>query len=43
MALPGLRFVEVLARAAQPALRASPPAASGRSHVTRLIAGRVEP
>ena len=43
MALPALRFVEALERAPPPALRASPPAASGRSHVTACIARRPGP
>ena len=37
MALPALRFVEALDRAFRPALRASPSAASGKSHVAALV------
>lgn len=43
MALAGLRFVEPLERAFRPVLRATPPAASGRSHVTALAGSGFEP
>jgi hypothetical protein len=43
MALPALRIVEALDRALWPALRTSPCAASGRTHVTALAGSRFEP
>ena len=43
MALPALRVVEALDRAFRPALHTSPSAASGRSHVTNLLAGVLNP
>ena len=42
MALPAHRFVEALVRRTRYALRASPRAASGKSHVTALAEGRFE-
>jgi hypothetical protein len=43
MVLPAHRVVETLARRARYALRASPRAASGRSHVTALAGRDFEP
>jgi hypothetical protein len=43
MALPAHRIVEALARRARYVLRASPRAASGRSHVTAPAGGRFGP
>ena len=43
MALPAPRCVEALDRAVRPALLTSPSATSGRSHVTNLLKGILDP